>query len=149
MSSNFLTAIHIMAYLAYKQDGDALVTSAELAATIKNNPVVVRRLISRLKEAHLVNTVRGKHGGFRLSRSADDICLLAVFRAIEGEDPDLFSLANMDKREGCNPIADSIQQTLNDLLRQSLNEMKRELATHSLNEVMTSSLMRINRTRCP
>lgn len=149
MSSNFLTAIHIMTYLAHKQDGDALVTSEELAATIRTNPVVVRRLISRLKEANLVHTVRGKHGGFRLSRSASDICLFTVFRAIEGEDPDLFSLGNIDKREGCSPIANSIQQTLNDLLRQSLHEMKRELATHSVDEVLTRSLTRINMTRCP
>lgn len=149
MSSNFLTAIHIMAYLAHKQGSDALVTSEELADTLKNNPVVIRRLISRLKEAQLVNTVRGKKGGFRLSRSASAICLLTVFRAIEGDDPDLFSLANMDKRTGCSPIANSIQLTLNDLLRQSLNEMKKELSSHSVDDVLNQSLTRLNLPRCP
>ena len=148
MSSSYLTAIHLMTYLAHKQDSSVLVTSEELATTISHNAVVVRRLVSKLKEAGLVDTVRGKHGGFRLSRSASDICLLAVFRAIEGNDPDLFSLANMDKRIGCSPIVNSIQETLNDLLRQSLDVMKSDLATHSVNDILNKSLAQINITRC-
>ena len=148
MSSNFLTAIHLMAYLAYKHNGNAVVTSDELAATIRNNPVVVRRLVSKLKKSGLVHAVRGKNGGFRLSRPGSEICLLSVFTAMEGDGPDLFSLANMDKRTGCHPIADSIQQTLGDLLRQSLEEMKKDLASHSVDAVLNTSLERLNMPRC-
>lgn len=143
MSSNFLTAIHLMAYLAYKNHGNSVVTSDELAATIQNNPVVVRRLVGKLKEAGLVDAVRGKNGGFRLSRPGSEICLLSVFTAIEGNNPDLFSLSNMDKRTGCHPIADSIQQTLGDLLRQSLEEMKKDLASHSVDVLLETSLKRL------
>lgn len=148
MSSDFLTTIHIMTYLAYKQQGSALVTSEEVADNIRNNPVVVRRLITKLKLAGLVDTVRGKKGGFRLSLPAKDICLLTLFRAIEGDDPDVFSLANMEKRTDCSPIADSIQQTLNELLRQSLNALKKDLSNRSVSDVLTESLTRINRTPC-
>ncbi|MBC7921751.1 MAG: Rrf2 family transcriptional regulator [Ferruginibacter sp.] len=148
MSSNFLTAIHLMTYLAYKYNGNAVVTSDELAATIQHNPVVVRRLVSKLRKAGLVDAVRGKNGGFRLGQPGSEICLLSVFTAIEGDGPDLFSLANMDKRTGCNPIADSIQHTLGDLLRQSLEEMKKDLATHSVSGVLETSLKRLNMPRC-
>lgn len=148
MSSNFLTAIHLMGYLAHKQDGAVVVTSQELAQTINNNPVVVRRLIGKLKAAGLVDAVRGKNGGFRLGRSAKDICLLTVLRAIEGDEPDVFSLATMEKRTGCSAIADSVQQTLNELLRHSINEMKKDLSTHSVDDVLKNSLTRIDLPGC-
>lgn len=64
MSGNFLTAIHLMTYLAYKEGRETLVTSDELAGIIQQNPVVVRRLISKLREAGLVDTVRGKPADF-------------------------------------------------------------------------------------
>lgn len=147
MSGNFLTAIHLMSYLAYKEGRDTLVTSDELAGIIQQNPVVVRRLISRLREAGLVDTVRGKAGGFRLNRSAADIDLLSVFTAIEGENPDLFSLGTMDKRAGCSPIADSIQCTVNTILQRSLQEMKNELTNHSLDGVLHAALGRLGMAR--
>lgn len=147
MSGNFLTAIHLMGYLAYKEGRETLVTSDELAQTIRQNPVVVRRLIGKLKEAGLVNTIRGKNGGFRLNRPASEIDLLSVFTAIEGDHPDVFSLTHMNKRAGCSPIACTIQHTLNEILQQSLQEMKQNLAGHSIDSVLDASLVRLGMTR--
>lgn len=148
MSGNFLTAIHLMAYLTYREGRDTLVTSDELAQMVQQNPVVVRRLISKLREAELVTTVRGKQGGFRLNRPANQLNLLAIFTAIEGEEPDLFSLDTMEKRTDCPSISNSIQQTLNDILRQSLQEMKNDLAKHAIDSVLSVSLERLGIRRC-
>lgn len=160
MSGNFLTAVHIMTYLAYPGNGrapdahivsflryagqlDKLVTSDEIAGVLSTNPVVIRRLLQQLRRAALVTSSRGKTGGYQLNRSANDISLLDVFLAVEGDKVDFFALANRDNRPGCSPIANSIQQTLHPIFAQSLDALKRDLSRYSVAEVLNSSLDRL------
>ncbi len=164
MSSNFLTAIHIMTYLAYPgnagaparhielfvayaDNGNALVTSDQIAGVLNTNPVIIRRLVRQLRDAGLVATVRGKTGGYKVNRSAVDISLLDVFLAIEGDRVDFFSLAHLDDREGCSPIANSIQQTLHPIFAQSLAVLKENLSRYSIAELLNSSLARLEAAR--
>jgi Rrf2 family cysteine metabolism transcriptional repressor len=44
----------------------------------------LEHLVARLREAGLVTSVRGAHGGYRLSRSPEDIEMLDVVQALEG-----------------------------------------------------------------
>ncbi len=166
MSSNFLTAIHIMTYLAYPGNAGAparhiesfvayagnagtlaLVTSDQIAGVLNTNPVIIRRLVRQLREAGLVATARGKTGGYKLDRSATDISLLDVFLAIEGDRIDFFALAHLDDREGCSPIANSIQQTLHPIFAQSLAVLKENLSRYSIAELLTNSLARLEASR--
>lgn len=160
MSGNFLTAIHITTYLAYPGNagaptkhivsfvsyvdrGSALTTSDEIAGVLNTNPVIIRRLLAQLRGAGLVNSVRGKTGGYQLDRPAVDISLLDVFLAVEGDRVDFFALAHRDTRPGCSPIADSIQQTLHPIFAQSLETLKQELSRYSIAEVLHTSLDRL------
>lgn len=160
MSGNFLTGIHIMTYLAYPgnagaptdhivsfvryaENGNVLVTSDEIAAVVSTNPVIIRRLLGRLKEANLVVSLRGKTGGYQLARPAADISLLDVFLAVEGDEVDFFALANRDNRPGCSPIANSLQQTLHPIFARSLNALKQDLGRYSIAEVLHTSLQRL------
>ena len=163
MNGNFLTAVHIMTYLAYPGNAGApvghiesfvayagstrkLVTSDEIAGVLSTNPVVIRRLVRQLREAGLVATVRGKTGGYQLARSADDLSLLDIFLAIEGDRMDFFALANRDARPGCSPIANSIQQTLHPIFAQSLDALKQDLSRYSIAGVLNTSLDRLRLT---
>ena len=56
-----------------------------LAKTVNTHPVVIRRLLLDLKEAHLVETQRGPGGGARLSREPQKITLAQIHRAVAGE----------------------------------------------------------------
>ena len=160
MSGNFLTAVHIMTYLAYPGNAGApdahlvsfvaytggvgsLVTSDEIAGVLSTNPVVIRRLVQQLKDAGLVTSQRGKTGGYQLERPATDISLLDVFLAVEGDKMDFFALANRDNRPGCSPIANSIQQTLHPIFAQSLDALKQDLGRYSIAVVLNTSLSRL------
>lgn len=160
MSGNFLTAIHIMTYLAYPgnsgasgdhivsfvnytENGLKRVTSDEIAGVLNTNPVILRRLLGQLKEADLVISLRGKIGGYQLAKSAAAISLLDVFLAVEGDKVDFFALAHRDNRPGCSPIANSIQQTLHPIFAQSLEALKDDLAHYSIAEVLSTSLYRL------
>ncbi|GAB3643746.1 Rrf2 family transcriptional regulator [Spirosoma arcticum] len=165
MSGNFLTAIHIMTYLAYPGNAGApaghitsfvsyaggtekLVTSDEIAGVLSTNSVVIRRLVRQLRDAGLVVSLRGKTGGYHLSKAAAAITLLDVFLAIEGDKVDFFALANRDDRPGCSPIANSIQQTLHPIFAQSLTALKLDLASYSIQSVLDTSLTRLGMSDC-
>jgi DNA-binding IscR family transcriptional regulator len=72
-------AIHILAALSLS--GTDPQTSESLARSVKTNPVVVRRLLSRLKKSGLIDVQRGA-GGSTLHRNPDNITLLDVHKAV-------------------------------------------------------------------
>lgn len=85
-SQKFPVAAHALAYLAHKGAvcGSKAVSSAELAASMPTNPVVVRRVTAMLAKAGLIDTRAGAGGGAWLKRSPDDIMLDAVLKAVHG-----------------------------------------------------------------
>ena len=85
-SQKFPVAAHALAYLAHKGADSAAgaVSSAELAASMPTNPVVVRRVTSMLAKAGLIATRSGASGGAWLLRPADTISLDQVLRAVHG-----------------------------------------------------------------
>ena len=44
----------------------------------------LEHLVAKLRQAELVNSVRGAHGGYRLARPAREIAMLDVVEALEG-----------------------------------------------------------------
>jgi len=85
-SQRFPVAAHALAYLAHMQAtaAESAVSSAELAASIPTNPVVVRRVMAMLAKAGLVRTRAGAAGGAWLARPASTITLEGVLRAVGG-----------------------------------------------------------------
>ena len=85
-SQRFPIAAHALAYLAHKKAfGPAsAVSSAELAASMPTNPVVVRRVTALLGRAGLIASRPGANGGAWLRRAPDTISLDLVLRAVGG-----------------------------------------------------------------
>lgn len=81
-SSKLAVALHVVTALGYNEG--TLVTSEQLADSVKTNPVVIRRILGELVEAGIVEAKRGKSGGARLARSPGSIRLVEIYRAIEG-----------------------------------------------------------------
>ena len=69
--------------LAARQ-GDDPVSLAVIAAEQDVSEAYLEQLLRSLKIAGLVATARGKSGGYRLARAAEDISVGAVLRALEG-----------------------------------------------------------------
>lgn len=80
VDQRFSVSVHIMTSLAFHKG--ELMTSEELASSIRTNPTVVRRLIAKLVEAGLLESFKGKTGGVRLARSAKDISLKDIYAAV-------------------------------------------------------------------
>jgi DNA-binding IscR family transcriptional regulator len=85
-SQRFPVAAHALAYLAHKGafSADAAVPSAELAASMPTNPVVVRRVTAMLARGGLICTRAGASGGAWLKLPAEAITMDKVLRAVNG-----------------------------------------------------------------
>jgi DNA-binding IscR family transcriptional regulator len=85
-SQKFPVAAHALAYLAHKGalTPAAAVSSAELAASMPTNPVVVRRVTAMLAKAGLIATRPGANGGSWLLKPAETISLEDVLHAVGG-----------------------------------------------------------------
>ncbi|MGW6598160.1 Rrf2 family transcriptional regulator [Streptomyces sp. NPDC055036] len=81
LSSRTAVAIHALAMLAHRRGGS--LTSAEIADSLESNPVLVRRVLGRLRDAHLVWATEGRGGGWSLARDPRDITLHDAFAAVE------------------------------------------------------------------
>ena len=77
-------AIRALSCLGGPDDPSILVK--DLAAQSDVSTFYLAKIISRLSEAGLVKSKRGYKGGVQLSRPADQISLLDVSRAIDGDD---------------------------------------------------------------
>jgi Rrf2 family protein len=75
-------ALHTVALLA--ADPHKVVTTEEIASTLKASEAHLSKVLQRLAKTGLVTSIRGPRGGFLLGKPRDKISLLAVYEAIEG-----------------------------------------------------------------
>ncbi|GHF00363.1 Rrf2 family transcriptional regulator [Streptomyces spiralis] len=81
LSSRSAVAIHALAMLAHRRGGP--LTSTEIADSLDSNPVLVRRILGHLRDAHLIWSTEGRGGGWSLARSPRDITLYDAYAAVE------------------------------------------------------------------
>jgi Rrf2 family protein len=129
-NSRFAVSVHILAYLAYRKEG--AVPSSEIAASVATNPVVIRRLLSALVKARLVQAQKGARGGFVLAQSPASLPLIAVYRAVEPK-PDQ-GLKRFAPNHRC-PVGAKIEHILQGIFMKAQAAMEAELAHVSLADV--------------
>ncbi len=130
-SSRFVIATHALALLAHGEGG--AVTSEWIAGSVNTNPVVVRRILAMLTRAGLVTTQEGAKGGARLARPAEEIDLLAVYRAVE--EGDLFASHPQPPNPKC-PVGCNIQAALAPTLDAAEEAMAKSLARTTVADVV-------------
>lgn len=129
-NSRFAVSVHILAYLAFRSG--AAVPSAEIAASVDTNPVVIRRLLSALAKTRLVSAQKGVTGGFSLSKSPAAISLLDIYRAAEPSPT--HGLAHFTPNHRC-PVGAKIEHVLGGIFAKAQTGMETELARVSLADV--------------
>ncbi len=67
-----------------RQDSEAPVSLSVVAAAEKLPLSYLEHLVAKLRNADLVVSQRGAHGGYRLARPAEQIEMLEVVQALEG-----------------------------------------------------------------
>ena len=124
-------AVHVLAVLAYKE-GDR-VSSALLASSVNTNPVIIRRLLSALQHAKLVETCKGRGAGSRLGRAPGRITLDEVYQAVENEAP--FILPR-HRANGACPVGQAIGRVMRTVFSSAQTALQQELAKTTLASVL-------------
>ena len=131
ISSRFTMAIHMFACI--DTFTDRKMTSDFMAASIGTNPVIVRKLLQRLKAAGLIEVSRGT-GGVTVTKPLDEITFLDVYKAVEcTPDEQLFHF-HENPNQKC-PVGKNIHHVLDDRLNQVQKAMEDKLATMTLADV--------------
>ena len=74
-------AIRTVLFLAIKKD---VVSSSEISAAMKIPQNYILVLTKRLREAGIIDTIRGSNGGFVLKKEPWDISIHDIIQAMEG-----------------------------------------------------------------
>ncbi|MEM9331569.1 MAG: iron-responsive transcriptional regulator RirA [Pseudomonadota bacterium] len=121
-------AIRIMMYCA-ANDGN-LSRIPEIAKAYGISELFLFKILKPLTKNGLVDSVRGRNGGIRLSRSPGDIRLSEVVRVTE----DNFEMAECFSDEGAEcPLVDSCE--LNSALREALAAFFNVLEQYSIEDL--------------
>lgn len=80
-NSRLSLALHTLSHMA--GDPNRVRTSADIAEHAGTNPVVVRRVLGRLREEGLLISVKGHAGGWKLARLPQEITLADVYLALD------------------------------------------------------------------
>ena len=95
INNQFSVGVHIMTALG-DHHGEP-VTSGHLTASVRAHESRVRSVLSKLVKAGLVVTSRGRNGFSSLSRPANKISLLEIYKAVEA--PRCFFDSRVSKRK--------------------------------------------------
>ena len=133
ISSRFTIAVHILLCIDTFQ-GKYKLTSEFLASSVHVNPVIIRKILSQLKAAGIVEVQRGS-GGASIVGKLEEISFLDIYRAVESvEKEGLFHF-----HESPNPLGPggrNIHQVLDGRLIQVQNALERELEKMTLADVV-------------
>ena len=120
-STKLSDTVHVMVLIAINQEKS--LSSASIAESVHTNPGFVRQLMLKLKKAGLMTSVTG-HARPSLSKPADQITLLDIYKAVEGEKPllHLDTHTNPDCGVGIN-IQLSLQGFYNEIQKNAEEKM--------------------------
>ncbi|MGG4141794.1 Rrf2 family transcriptional regulator [Paenibacillus algorifonticola] len=137
--SRYTVALHILTLLAYSatKHSKEYLTSEFIAKSVNTNPVFIRRILSTLSKAGLVNVRHGTGAGWCLAVEPRKISLLNVYEAVEQKE--LFDYHHSTPNPIC-PIGGNISSALEPLYFSAEQAMKAELARSSIGDLLTDTM---------
>ena len=140
ISSRFTIALHIFACMEIF-GSDYKITSDFLASSIHVNPVIIRKLLSQLKNAGLIEVARGT-GGAKAVRPIEEITFYDVYLAVDLlEEGELFHFH--DNPNSACPVGRNIHAVLDDKLSDIQKAMENEMKKYSVADVVADIAKRL------
>ena len=133
ISSRFTIAIHMLTCMETFKD-KYKITSDFLASSINVNPVIIRRILSQLKEAGLIEVKRGT-GGAGTIKPLEEITFLDVYRAVECIEENTLFHFHENPNPAC-PVGRNIHNILDDKLFKAQEAMEQELKSITMADVI-------------
>jgi len=121
-------AIRILMYCAANEG--RLSRIPDIAAAYSLSDLFLFKILQPLVEAGMVQTVRGRHGGVRLAKPAEEITLFDVVRVTE----ESFAMAECFEADSDCPLADGCG--LSEALRKALGAFFEVLASYSIRDLV-------------
>lgn len=143
IGSKFTIGVHIITALDYFKEMDR-VNSEFLAGSIGVNPVIVRTVISHLREAGIVQTQRGSSGA-ELTKRLDEITLYDVYKAVGSVDEEegLFHFHEQPNPD-C-PVGRNMHKVLDRHLVDAQRAMEKSLKSTTLADIVEDTKQAINK----
>ena len=119
------------------------ITQAEIAEELDYSLMKINGIISKLKKANLVKSIRGAQGGYMLARDMTEISVGDILRALEGDLAPVECISNQESScESANlcvtklvwqRINDGINNAVDTLMLSELVEQSKKLNPYKLN----------------
>ncbi|MFH5811624.1 Rrf2 family transcriptional regulator [Companilactobacillus sp. FL22-1] len=135
VSTRFSDSVHILAFIEVYQSQK--LSSELIAQSIQTSPVVVRRLMSNLRENQLIATKKGTAEP-RLAREPKDITLLDIYLAVEN-DRQLFTLDTNTNPECI--VGGNIQKVLGNYYEEAKMAALRKFNNVTLQDIIETILV--------
>lgn len=133
ISSRFTVAVHMLALISFDDYGN--LTSRQIADSVNTNPVVIRRLMIKLKEAEFIDVSQG-NSGIELVKPLRDITLFDVYKAVEVvEERELFQI-HEDTNIKC-VVGANIQMVIEVILENAQTAMESVLKNVTLENIVS------------
>lgn len=140
-STKVSDAVHILAFIQLNPNGS--LSSSSIAESLHTNPGCVRQLMSLLRKACLLTSIKG-HPRPSLARTPSSITLLDIYKAVEGEKP----LLHLDTHT--NPecgVGVHIQLSLQDYFDQVQKTAEEEMRHITLEDILNRYQEKISQLR--
>ena len=132
ISSRFTIALHIFTCAEVFKD-DYKITSDFLASSINTNPVIIRKILSQLRNAGLITVSRGP-GGIEPTRPLSKITFYDVYKAVESVEDDMLFHFHENPNPDC-PVGRNIHNLLDDKLVAIQDAMEDKMKKYTIDNL--------------
>lgn len=134
ISSRFTIALHIFTCADTFKD-EYKITSDFLARSINTNPVIIRKILTQLKNAGLITVARGT-GGITPTRPLSEITFYDVYQAVDSIENDTLFHFHENPNPQC-PVGRNIHSVLDDKLKAIQSTMEAEMKRYTVADLST------------
>ena len=132
IGSRFTIGVHIITAIDYFKDMER-VNSEFLAGSIGVNPVIVRTVISQLREAGILQTKRGSSGA-EIAKRLNEITLYDIYKAVGSVDMEGIFHFHEQPNPDC-PVGRNIHKVLDQRLIDAQRAMEEKLRSATLADI--------------
>lgn len=133
ITSRFTIAVHVITAIEYFKDMDR-VNSEFLAGSVGANPVIIRTVISKLREAGILKTQRGSSGA-QLAKPLDQITFYDVYKAVDSVDKEEGLFHFHEQPNPSCPVGRNIHKVMDEKLKEVQRAMEDELKKTTIADI--------------
>lgn len=135
ITSKFTIAVHVITAIDYFKDKKN-VTSSFLADSVGANPVIIRTVMGKLKEAGIISISQGK-SGISLAKELSDITFYDIYKAVDCMDEEGLFRFHENPNIDC-PVGRNIHSSMEDKLRMIQDSMEDQMKRITIADVSGS-----------